>query len=111
MPCCLLTELCVCGRCVDLARMSPVERRNALKHPRERFLEYAVRGEWRRHATDESGEKGTWYIGVPELVKTFGAAVVKEKLAAYAAAQAIARERAIANAVAEEEGVAPGDAQ
>ena len=80
--------------------MGEEARGNALPHARERHLEYAVNGRWRRSETDANGVYGTWYVGVPELVDTFGAAAVNEKLAAFAAAQAAARERAVADAVA-----------
>ena len=70
--------------------MGRVERRSALPQPRASTIEYAVRGEWRQSETDEGGEKGTWYIGVPELVAAFGATVVKEKIAEYKAAMAAA---------------------
>ena len=80
--------------------MGEEARGNALPHARERHLEYAVNGRWRRSETDANGVYGTWYVGVPELVDTFGAATVNEKLAAFAAAQVAARERAVADAVA-----------
>ena len=83
---------------MDLAELDPVARGNALAHPRSRALEYAVLGKWRRAAEDANGLFGSWYVGVPELVETFGAAVVRDKLAAYTAAQAAAREEAIAAA-------------
>ena len=75
-------------------------RGNALPHARSRALEYAVNGRWRRSEGDANGVFGTWYVGVPELVETFGAAAVNEKLAAFAAAQAAAREQAVADAIA-----------
>ena len=53
---------------------------------------------WRRTEDDTNGVYGAWYVDVPMLVETFGAAVVTEKLAAYAAAQARARAAAIAAA-------------
>ena len=80
--------------------MGEEARGNALPHTRERALEYAINGRWRRSETDANGVYGTWYVGVPELVDTFGAAAVNAKLAAFAAAQAAARERAVADAVA-----------
>ena len=43
---------------------------------------------------------GCWYVGVDELVETFGAQVVNAKLAEYEAAQAAARASAVAAAVA-----------
>ena len=81
--------------------MREVERGNVLAHPRAHSLEYAVHGKWRRTADDTNGIHGTWYMDMPALVETFGAAVVREKLAAYATAQAAAREEAIAAAVAQ----------
>ena len=80
--------------------MSEEARGNALPHSRSRALEYAVNGRWRRSEGDANGVYGTWYVGVPELVETFGAATVSEKLAAYAVAQAGAREQAVADAIA-----------
>ena len=80
--------------------MGPIARGNVLAEPREQSLEYAVHGKWRRAEGDTNGVYGCWYIDVPELVQTFGAALVREKLAAYAAAQATAREAAIAGAEA-----------
>ena len=79
--------------------MSRVGRRSALQQTRATTIEYAVRGEWRQTETDD-GEKGTWYVGVPELVKTFGAALVKEKIASYKATMATASDTAITDAVA-----------
>ena len=78
--------------------MDPVARGNVLTHPRSRALEYAIHGKWRRTEDDVKGVDGCWYIGVPELVQTFGAAAVRAKLAEFAAAQAAAREDAIAAA-------------
>ena len=80
--------------------MDAVARRNALEQPRSQTLEYAVRGVWRRSATDAEGEKGTWYVDVPTLVETFGAEAVEAKLAEYAASMAAARTAAITEAVA-----------
>ena len=81
--------------------MGAVPRRNKLPHARSQELEFAVHGKWRR-MDDVNGEFGCWHVGVPELVETFGAAAVREKLAEYAAAQAAAREAAI---VAAEEAI------
>ena len=85
--------------------MGRVERRSALPQPRASTIEYAVRGEWRQSVSDEGGEKGTWFIGVPELVATFGATLVKEKIEAYKAiekaASAAAAPAAAAPAAAE----------
>ena len=79
--------------------MGRVERRSALPQPRASTIEYAVRGEWRQSETDEGGERGTWYIGVPrELVAAFGATVVKEKIADCKAAMAAASDEAIEKA-------------
>ena len=78
--------------------MGRVERRSALPQPRASTIEYAVRGEWRQSVSDEGGEKGTWFIGVPELVATFGATLVKEKIEAYKAAMAAASDEAIEKA-------------
>ena len=80
--------------------MDPVERGNLLSDPREKALEYAVHGKWRRNGNDTKGVDGTWYIGVPELVDTFGAAAVRSKLTEYELAQEEARERAIVDAEA-----------
>ena len=55
------------------------------------------------------GRYGSWYVGVPELVQTFGKAVVREKLTAYAAAQAAARTAAI-DSVEEEPAAGEGHA-
>ena len=78
--------------------MGRVERRSALPQPRASTIEYAVRGKWRQSEEDEGGEKGTWYIGVPELFAAFGATVVKEKIAEYKAAMAAASDEAIEKA-------------
>ena len=53
------------------------------------------------------GRYGSWYVGVPKLVQTFGKAVVREKLTAYAAAQAAERTAAI-DAAEEEPAAAEG---
>ena len=93
----------VCARrCVDVARMGAVARGNVLTQPRAASLEYCVHGKWRRTEDDANGMHGAWYVDVPTLVETFGASVVTEKLAAYAAAQAAARAAAIAAAEAAE---------
>ena len=86
-------------------------RGNPLPHARERALEYAVHGQWRRSESDRNGVYGTWWVDVPQLVETFGAEVVREKLRAYAAAQAEARERALSDAerAEEEEGEGGGE--
>ena len=88
--------------------MDAVARGNVLAQPRERALEYAVHGRWRRAETDINGVWGCWYIGMSELVETFGAAAVTQKLAAFAAAQATARTAAIAAAEQQPEAAAEG---
>ena len=80
--------------------MGEVERGNVLEEPRSRSLEYAVHGKWRRREGDANGAYGCWYMGVPELVRAFGADEIRAKLAAYQTAQAAAAEEAIAAAVA-----------
>ena len=65
----------------------------------------SLEGAWREGALggtprwdppwDPPGRYGSWYVGVPELVQTFGKEVVRAKLTAYAAAQAAARTDAI----------------
>ena len=78
--------------------MDEESRGNVLAQPRSSALEFAVHGKWRRSESDANGLYGCWFVDVPELVQTFGARVVREKLAAYAAAQAAAREEAVAAA-------------
>ena len=78
--------LCVlCGRCVDIEELSEVERANVLPRGRSGMLEYAVHGKWRRTEDDTNGTHGCWYVGVDELVETFGAEAVNAKLAEYEA--------------------------
>ena len=92
-------------RCVNISKLvGPVgeeARGNKLPHARSRFLEYAVHGKWRRSENDANGVHGTWFIGVPQLVATFGAEAVEAKLSAYATAQAAARREAIDDALRE----------
>ena len=84
-----------------MTALGEVERGNVLPQPRSSCsLEYAVHGKWRRAEDDRNGVHGCWYIGVDELVETFGAEAVNAKLAAYEAAQAAARESAVAAAAA-----------
>ena len=102
----LLTTLTMCvpprrvraRRCANIDEMGAVARRNKLKYARADTLEYAVHGKWRRSEDDENGEWGCWYIGVPELVQTFGKATVTAKLIEYEAELAAARTRAIEDA-------------
>jgi hypothetical protein len=85
--------------------MGAIPRRNKLLSyvpSRADKLEYAVHGGWRRES-DENGEFGCWHVDVPTLVKAFGGDAVRAKLAAFAEAQAAAREAAI---VAAEEAIA-----
>ena len=79
--------------------MGAVPRRNKLARARSESLEYAVHGKWRRE-NDANGEFGCWHVGVRQLVEAFGGAAVREKLAAFAAAHATAREEAIVAAEA-----------
>ena len=51
-------------------------------------------------STDTNGDFGCWFIDVEELVQTFGAEAVNEKLEEYEAAQAAARKQAVADAAA-----------
>ena len=70
--------------------------------PLSKTVEYAVRGEWRRAGDDDDGgEKGTWFIGVPELVKQLGAEVVRAKIAAWEVLSHATGEEAISAAEAE----------
>ena len=92
--------------------MGDIPRTNPLAHPRSRALEYAIFGKWRRSEADTTGVHGCWYIGVPELVETFGKDAVNAKLSEYEAAQAAARAEAVERALAappegEEEAAAP----
>ena len=89
---------CGGGRCVDIEEMGEVPRGNKLPHARSHALEYAIHGKWKRTASDENGTHGCWYIGVLQVVETFGADAVNAKLAAYEAAQAAARAEAVAAA-------------
>ena len=54
---------------------------------------------------------GTWWVGVPQLVATFGKEMVREKIAAYQGAQVDACERAVSDAESaeEEEGEGGGE--
>ena len=79
--------------------MEDVDRGNKLQQPRASSLEYAVHGKWRRRDGDANGLHGCWYVAVPELVRAFGAATIREKVAEFAAAQAAAAEEAIAAAI------------
>ena len=88
------------GRCVDLGPLGEEKRGNKLPHARSKHLEFAVQGKWRRSEDDENGTYGTWYISVRELVETFGAETVEAKLSEFAAAQAAARQEALASAIA-----------
>ena len=54
-----------------------------------------MHGKYRRSESDRNGVYGTWWVGVPQLVATFGKEVVHDKLCAYEAAQKEARERAV----------------
>ena len=85
---------------MDIEELGRVERGNFLAQPRSSFLEYAVHGKWRRAENDTNGDFGCWFIDVEELVQTFGAAAVNEKLEEYEAAQAAARKQAVADAAA-----------
>ena len=87
------------------------ERGNPLPHPRSRALEYAVHGKWRRSESDLRGVYGAWWVGVRQLVATFGKEAVREKIEAYKAAQATASERALSDAerAEEEEGEGGGE--
>ena len=87
--------------------MGQVERGNKLKHARSDSLEYAIHGKWRRSADDENGVFGCWYIGVPELVRSFGREAVTARLVEYEAAVAAAR----AEAVRDAEEPAPGEGE
>jgi hypothetical protein len=78
--------------------MDEERRGNILTQPRSHSLEFAVHGKWRRSESDDNGVYGCWFCDVPELVRTFGGTVVRAKLAEYAAAQATAREEAVAAA-------------
>ena len=95
-------------RCWDFEARDEEERGNPLPHARSRVLEYAVHGKWRRSEGDKNGVFGTWYVGVPELVETFGEAAVTDKLAAFAAAQAAARSHAVSAAAAAAEAAERG---
>ena len=89
------------GRCVDLGPLGEEKRGNKLPHVRSKYLEFAVQGLWRRsEEQDQNGTYGTWYISVRELVETFGADTVEAKLSEFAAAQAAARQEALASAIA-----------
>ena len=85
---------------MDIDELSEVERANVLPRGRSDRLEYAVHGKWRRTEDDTNGTHGCWYVGVDELVEAFGAEAVNTKLAEYEAAQAAARESAVAAAAA-----------
>ena len=55
----------------------------------------AVHGKYARSPDDSNGLFGTWYIGLSELVQTFGKEVVATKVAEFEAAATAAREEAL----------------
>ena len=98
-------------RCLDFEALDEEARGNPLPHARSRALEYAVHGKWRRSESDRNGVYGTWWVGVPQLVATFGKEMVRDKIAAYQGAQVDAFERAVSDAesAVEEEGEGGGE--
>ena len=80
---------------MDFEPLDEETRGNPLPHARSRALEYAVHGKYLRSESDRNGVYGTWWVGVPQLVATFGAQAFREKLRAYEVAQVEARERAV----------------
>ena len=80
-------------RYANIDALDEVTRANKLPYDPE--LEYAVHGKYARSADDTNGVFGTWYIGLNELVQTFGKEEVETKLAEFEAAAAAAREEAL----------------
>ena len=82
-------------RYADIDALDEVTRANKLSYPASSSLEYAVHGKFARNADDSNGLFGCWYIGLKELVQTFGKEQVETKVAEFEAAATAAREEAL----------------
>ena len=82
-------------RFADIDALDEVTRANKLPYDPSDSLQYAVHGKFARNADDNNGVFGTWYIGLNELVQTFGKEEVATKLEEFEAAAAAAREEAL----------------
>ena len=82
-------------RFADIDALVEVTRANKLPYDASSSLEYAVHGKYARSPDDSNGLFGTWYIGLSELVQTFGKEVVATKVAEFEAAATAAREEAL----------------
>jgi hypothetical protein len=94
-------------RFADIDALDEVTRANKLPYDASSSLEYAVHGKYARSPDDSNGLFGTWYIGLSELVQTFGKEVVATKVAEFEAAATAAREEALGAIELEGEEEAP----
>jgi hypothetical protein len=79
------------GRHCNFELWDEVDRGNKLIVGRADGLEYAVLGVWKRREGDEQDTHGTWYMGVPELLRAVGKGDLDDALDAYEAARKKAR--------------------
>ena len=91
----LSSVLSLALRFADIDALDEVTRANKLPYDASSSLEYAVHGKYARSPDDSNGLFGTWYIGLSELVQTFGKEVVATKVAEFEAAATAAREEAL----------------
>ena len=82
-------------RFADIDALDDVTRANKLPYDPSSSLEYAVHGNYARSADDSNGLYGCWYIGIDELVHTFGKEAVAAKVMAFEAEAVTAREEAL----------------
>ena len=91
------------GRHCNFESWDEIDRGNKLNVGRAEGLEYAVLGVWKRREGDEQDTHGTWYIGVPELLRAVGKGHLDQALDAYEAARTDAQRTAEEAEEAEEE--------